>query len=114
MERRPTIYKHQGVLSCCVAPGAEALVRGGERQAEAEQLQREAQAQLDPYGDLLEPPKEPSKEYTAFDGGVDLSRMGFTSGIQVRKAIRKKDGAEAYGQQEAAEETSAGVAEASS
>lgn len=90
--------------------GAEALVRGGERQVEALQLEREAEMQgLDPYGELLEPPKEPSKEYAAFDGGVDLAKMGFAPGGQTRKAVRRKDVTEASAGQDGAAEDSPGL-----
>ncbi|KAL8434524.1 hypothetical protein Efla_000040 [Eimeria flavescens] len=80
-----------------VATGAETLVRGGERQLEAMQLEREVEMHgIDPYGELLQPPKEPSKEYASYDGGVDLARMGFAPEGAARKAIRRRDGAQQH------------------
>lgn len=67
----------------------------------------------DPYGELLEPPKEPSKEYAAFDGGVDLSRIGFSRGVQTRKAIRRRDGTEDTGHREGQVEFQTDTVEAS-
>lgn len=77
---------------------------GGEGAAGALQLEAEAKmGDLDPYGDLLEPPKLPPKEYATFDGGVDLAKLGLASGGQTRKVIKKADGTEPSAQQEAGE-----------
>lgn len=94
-----------------VISGAETLVRGGAREEEALQLEREAQMQLDPYGELLQPPKEPSKEYATFDGGVDLARMGFAPTGQTRKVVKRKEGVETASQQEGSADSASAVME---
>lgn len=78
-------------------------MRGSDRQVEAMQLERETKLlELDPYGELLEPPKSPEKEYTSFDGGVDLVKMGLASPGQTRTTLKKK-GKESADEQEAGE-----------
>ncbi|KAL8453464.1 hypothetical protein Emag_001837 [Eimeria magna] len=98
-----------------IPTGAETLVRGGERQVEAQRLEQELEMHgIDPYGDLLEPPKEPSKEYAAYDGGVDLARMGFASEAVAKRAIRRKEGAEGQDVQEGSAGSAPATLEASS
>ncbi|KAL8433568.1 hypothetical protein ACSSS7_003787 [Eimeria intestinalis] len=97
-----------------VPTGAETLVRGGERQVEAQRLEQELGVHgIDPYGDLLEPPKEPSKEYAAYDGGVDLAKMGFASEAVAKKAIRRKEGVEGQDVQESSAGSATATLEAS-
>ncbi|CDJ30589.1 LOW QUALITY PROTEIN: uncharacterized protein EMH_0006870 [Eimeria mitis] len=96
-----------------VPAGRDPVMRGGERAAEAMQLDAEAKLlDLDPYAALLEPPKVPAKEYATFDGGVDLVKMGLAAGAQARKVIKKTDETEPSAPQEAGD-ASAEVADVS-
>ncbi|OEH75123.1 C2 domain-containing protein [Cyclospora cayetanensis] len=74
-----------------VPAGTEPVMAGGRMDVNyAQELDQGFQG-LDPYGELLEPPKVLPKEYVEFDGGVDLARMGLATGGQRSKVIRKKE-----------------------
>lgn len=69
-------------------------------------------AMLDSYNSILEPPKEPSKEFAAYDGGVDLVKMGLApSSDQTRKAVKKKEEVRFDAQQEVLAESAKAISE---